>query len=72
MTADDEEDMEKFCRYKSDRIAVDKDGNTMIIAGLECAPVKGVKASIDFRNTSYQDSKIAQQRYLFVNTEFKF
>jgi peptide chain release factor 3 len=32
MTADNEQDMEKFCRYKSDRIAVDKDGNTVFLA----------------------------------------
>ena len=32
MTTDNEQDMEKFCRYKSDRIAVDKDGNTVFLA----------------------------------------
>lgn len=48
------------------------DGNTMIIGGIECAPVKGVRASIDYRHIGYQDDTKAAQKYLYLNTEFKF
>jgi hypothetical protein len=51
---------------------VDKDGNTLIIAGVECAPIKGVKASLDIRNKSYQAEGTKDEKYLFLNTEFKF
>ena len=32
VTADDERSMEKFCRFKADRIATDKDGNLVFLA----------------------------------------
>ncbi len=32
ITADDSREMEKFCRFKADRIAADKDGNTVFLA----------------------------------------
>jgi hypothetical protein len=48
------------------------DGNTMIIAGIECAPVKGVRASIDYRHVGYQDDSKVAQKFLYLNTEFKF
>jgi peptide chain release factor 3 len=32
ITADDRADMDKFCRFKSDRVATDKDGNTVFLA----------------------------------------
>jgi len=51
---------------------LDKDGNTMIIAGVECAPVKGVKASLNYRHTSFQDDEAAALKYVSLNTEFKF
>lgn len=51
---------------------IDKDGNNLIIAGIECAPIKGVKASLDIRNKSYQTSGIKDEKYLYLNTEFKF
>lgn len=51
---------------------MDKDGSTMVIAGLECAPVKGVKASLNYRNTSYQADEATSLKYLYLNTEFKF
>ena len=35
ITADDRKDMEKFCRFKSDRIATDKDGNIVFLADSE-------------------------------------
>jgi hypothetical protein len=51
---------------------VNDDGNSYFIAGLECAPVKGVKASLGLRNKSYQASGTKDEKYLFANTEFKF
>ena len=51
---------------------VNKNGNTLIIAGVECAPIKGVKASLDFRTKSYQAESTKDEKYLFLNTEFKF
>ena len=35
ITADDEREMERFCKFKSDRIAVDKDGNLVFLAESE-------------------------------------
>jgi len=49
-----------------------KDGNTMVIAGVECSPVKGVKASLNYRNTSYQTDNATAQKFVYLNTEFKF
>jgi len=51
---------------------LDKEGNTMVIAGVECAPVKGVKASVNYRNTSYQADNATSLKYVYLNTEFKF
>lgn len=51
---------------------LDKDGNTMVIAGVECAPVKGVKASLNYRHTGFQDDEAASLKYVSLNTEFKF
>ena len=50
----------------------DKDGKTMVIAGIECAPIKGVMASINYRVTSYQDTQKTSAKYLYLNSEFKF
>jgi hypothetical protein len=50
----------------------DKDGNTLIIAGVECTPIKGVAASVNFRSKGYQDSAKKAESYLYLNTEFKF
>ncbi len=51
---------------------LDKDCNTMAIAGVECSPVKGVKASLDYRNIGYQADNVTSQKYVYLNTEFKF
>jgi hypothetical protein len=51
---------------------VDNDGNTLVIAAVECAPIKGVKGSIGFSNKSYQATGSTSEKNLFVNTEFKF
>ena len=48
------------------------DGNSLIIAGIECAPTKGVKASVDYRTKNYQASGLPDEKYIFLNTEFKF
>lgn len=48
------------------------DGNTYIIAGLECVPTKGFKASINLRSTSFQDDTEVTEKHLFINTLFKF
>ncbi len=49
-----------------------KDANTMIIAGVECSPIKGVKASLNYRTISYQKDDATSQNYVYLNTEFKF
>jgi hypothetical protein len=51
---------------------IDKDGNTLVIGGIECSPVKGVRGSIGYKQTSFQAPNTDPQKYLFVNTEFKF
>ncbi|MBI5265636.1 MAG: hypothetical protein HY851_00225 [candidate division Zixibacteria bacterium] len=48
------------------------DGNTLVIAGIECAPTKGVRASLDFRSKSYQAASSTDEKYFYLNTEFKF
>lgn len=50
---------------------VDDNGSSLLIAGVECTPIKGVAASLNFRNKSYQ-ADIKSESYLFLNTEFKF
>ncbi|NLI15372.1 MAG: hypothetical protein GX409_03700, partial [candidate division Zixibacteria bacterium] len=50
---------------------VDDNGSSLLIAGVECTPVKGVAASLNFRNKSYQ-ADIKSESFLFLNTEFKF
>lgn len=52
--------------------SVNDDGTTLVIAGLECAPVKGVKGSLGFSSKSYQAPDTTREKYLFVNTELKF
>lgn len=51
---------------------VDEDGNTYLIAGIECSPTKGFKASINFRSTSYQADDVTTEKQMFFNTLFKF
>jgi hypothetical protein len=50
----------------------ENDGYTTIIAGLECAPAKGVRASLDYRTKGYQADGMSDEKYLYLNTEFKF
>ncbi|KAA3637039.1 MAG: hypothetical protein DWP97_01575 [Calditrichaeota bacterium] len=51
---------------------VDNDGKSLIIAGVECTPTKGFKASVNVRSTSYELSGKDSQTHVFVNTLFKF
>lgn len=51
---------------------VANDGDSYVIAGLECAPIKGVKASLGLRNQSFEKEGVKDKKYLFANTEFKF
>lgn len=46
---------------------VSDDGNTLLIAGLECAPYKSVKTSVNFRQTSYQDDTKDSKSAIFMN-----
>jgi hypothetical protein len=50
---------------------IDNDGNTAIILGVECLPIKGVAASINYRSQSFKDDS-KSQNYLYLNTEFRF
>ncbi len=50
----------------------DDDGNTLIIAGVECAPVKGFKASLNVRSTSYQAEGVDSETEVFLNTLIEF
>ncbi len=51
---------------------VDNDGKSLLIIGLECNPTKGFKASVNFRNSSYELSGKHSESYLYLNTLFKF
>lgn len=48
------------------------DGNNYIIAGIEIAPTKGFKTSLNIRNRSYEDALSITEKELFVNSLFKF
>ncbi len=47
------------------------DAEKMFIVGFECNPTKGFKASVNLRNTSFDDNSTTEKQ-LFVNTLFKF
>lgn len=51
---------------------VDDDGYSLLIAGVECSPVKGVKASLAYRQRSPQEVGSIDEKNLMLNTEFKF
>ena len=50
----------------------DNDAYNYIIAGVECAPVKGFKASVNYRVKSHEDDALDNESYLYLNTLFKF
>ncbi|UCG61490.1 MAG: hypothetical protein JSV52_14420 [Candidatus Zixiibacteriota bacterium] len=47
------------------------DGETLVIVGIECAPIKGFKASVNLRGTSFQNDSDSRTE-LYLNTLFKF
>lgn len=51
---------------------MDDDGENLTIIGVECSPVKGFKASVNYRVTSFENDALDNESYLFVNTLFKF
>ena len=51
---------------------VDNDGATHMILGVECAPVKGVKASVNYRSTSFDAPNTDTEKSINVNTLFQF
>ena len=50
----------------------DKDANTTFITGLECTPVKGFKASVNYRNTSFEADGVDAEGALYLSTLVKF
>jgi hypothetical protein len=50
----------------------DDNGSSLLIAGVECTPIKGISSSINFRNKSYQAEGVKAESFLYLNTEFKF
>ncbi len=48
------------------------DGNSLLIFGLECSPVKGFKAAINYRNLSYQEDGKDSESFLYLNTVVDF
>lgn len=57
--------------YDPDTDASD-DSETHLIIGLECRPVKGVKAAINIRSTSYDEPGVDSNSYLYFSTLVKF
>lgn len=47
-----------------------KDGN-QIIAGLQYAPIKGLKFSLNYQGFSYDDDAVNNKSMMFLNAEFK-
>ncbi len=50
----------------------DDDGENLIIAGVECNPIKGVKAAVNIQSTTYDNDAFDNDTYLYVNTEVRF
>ena len=49
-----------------------KNNMNMMIVGLECAPVKGINASLNYRSYGFENSNLDSQNYLYFNSEFRF
>jgi len=49
-----------------------KDNQNLLILGLECAPIKGINASLNYRSYGFENSDKDAQNYIYLNTEFKF
>ena len=50
----------------------EKDGETQFLAGVECVPIKGIAASLNFRITTYERENSESSKYLYLNSEFRF
>lgn len=50
----------------------DNDAQTTFFGGVETVPVKGFKASVNFRTVNFEDDTIVSKTYLYFNTLFKF
>ncbi len=51
---------------------VSKDGETLVVGGLECAPSGNIKSSISYRVTSYQADNAESTKTLYFATLVKF
>ncbi len=51
---------------------IDDDGHSMYIIGMECAPSKNIKASLNYRTIDYQESGKNSDEFLSLNTDLKF
>jgi hypothetical protein len=49
-----------------------EDNQNLMIVGIECSPVKGINASLNYRTMGFESSAMDSQNYLYFNTEFKF
>jgi hypothetical protein len=49
-----------------------ENNENQIILGVECTPMSGVNASINYRTIGFEDSDLDSQNYLYFNTEFRF
>ncbi len=50
----------------------ENDGETLFVAGIECSPVKGFKASLNYKTISPEDDSQNSESYLSINTLVKF
>ena len=51
---------------------VTDDGYGLLLAGVECAPIKGVKASVTYSQKSPEATGAVDEKAIMLNTEFKF
>lgn len=51
---------------------VDENKENLAIFGVECTPVKGFKASVNYRKLSFDDTNETTEKGLYFNTLFKF
>jgi hypothetical protein len=49
-----------------------ENNQNMMLVGVECTPVKGINASLNYRSYGYENSDLDSQNYLYFNSEFKF
>ncbi len=61
----------RFDIFDPDR-DMDDDGEFMFVAGIECNPVKGFKASLNYKTINPEDDSQNSMSYLSINTLVKF